>query len=204
MHAEFSSIETNAVVARTTSIATPSNRKNSFSVTDSSSSSSDLESRFERILDIVEEAGFDSIDSMAAEYYAATFKEDTMAHWAQSSSKSRYLQRLLSALHSATKNWSTEEARGYHEQIVRSAEGIYVEEIRGLKQNNMTNSHVPVPSARSDKTDRVRIGEQLAQLFQDAESSRLLKQDKKLLQQRVRYPSASLMILIVVAHVIKV
>ncbi|MCJ1379347.1 hypothetical protein MMC17_002448 [Xylographa soralifera] len=154
-------------------------------------SSMNLESRFERILDIVEEVGFDSIDSMAAEYYSATFKGESTPHWAQSLSRTRRLQKFLATLHTSTKNWSTEETRGYYEQIVRSAESIYVLEFQRLMHTNTRDTKEQVPQGSAESILRTRIEEQFERLIQNTEYSQLFKQDKKLLQQRVSVPLTS-------------
>lgn len=182
---EFSSTEVDAETTQVVEVLSPSGRKECSSGAHSPSASMDLESRFERILDSIEEAGFDSIESMAAEYYAATFKGDTTPHWAQSLSKTRNLQRFLAALHTSTKDWTSEEARGYREQIFRSAESTYVEELQRLKHSIMRDRINRMQPASSEGIWRARIGEQFKQLFQDAEFSRSFKQDKKLLQQQV-------------------
>ena len=185
---ESSSTDVGAEAAKVVGALTPSDGKEPSPGAILSSSSMDLESRFELILDIIEEAGFDSIDSMATEYYASNFKRNTTPQWAQSLSKTRNLKKFLAALHTSTKDWSSEEARGYREEIVRSAESTYVEELQQLKQSTMRDGTNHMQRTSSESILRARIGEQFEQLFQVAEYSRLLKQDKQLLQQRVSLP----------------
>ncbi|MCJ1252139.1 hypothetical protein MMC30_009377, partial [Trapelia coarctata] len=136
-------------------------------------STQSLESRFEGILDAVEEAGFDSIESMAVEYYSANFKPDAMPHWAQSHSRSRSLRRLLAALYDSARDWSREDARGYREEILRSAEGIYCEEVLRLSR---------------DKAAAAPFGQKMAKLktlLEDQELAQEIQQDRKFLRQQV-------------------
>ncbi|KAH0541629.1 hypothetical protein FGG08_003919 [Glutinoglossum americanum] len=146
-----------------------------------------LEDRFERILDVVEKAGFSSIDSMVAEYYTAKFREDTAPHSSQSLSRSRHLRRLLASLHDSIKSWSSREARGYREEIVRSAESIYVEELQQLRQKNVQEeaSLRQVAVGGSESGQRAAAGEKTGQLFPSVESNPLLKHGHTLLQESV-------------------
>ena len=61
----------------------------------------DLETRFENLIKAVQEAGCESIDDMSAQYYTATFREDTVSYWAQSRSRSRFLHAFLASLHAS-------------------------------------------------------------------------------------------------------
>ncbi|CZR59324.1 uncharacterized protein PAC_09216 [Phialocephala subalpina] len=106
------------------------------------SKSEDLEVCFERIIRAIEEAGFESVDDMATQYYTATFKEDSLPYWAQSRSRSRSLPALLASLQEGIKNWTTRDAQLYRQQIMHSAEGFFVEEIIRAKQKTAQNLEV--------------------------------------------------------------
>ena len=71
-----------------------------------SATATDLGSEFEHILDVIEEAGIESIDMMAAQYYIANFAPNSTSQLAQANSSSRDLCRLLQTLQSATQDWS--------------------------------------------------------------------------------------------------
>lgn len=86
----------------------------------------DLETRFARVIKIVEESGFEGIDDLSTQYYTAAFKEDTAPFWAQSRSRSRSLPGFLSFLHESTKTWPTRDMQGYKQQVTNMAEDIYV------------------------------------------------------------------------------
>lgn len=158
------------------------------------STRTDLEDRFGRILDIVEEAGFDSFDSMAAQYYTAKFRENTTPHCAQSLSRSRHLRRLLASLHDSTKDWSSRETQGYREEIIRSAESIYVEELRRFKQSNVREKSLSTQGAvgGSENNQPAAIAEKTVELSLAKATSSLLKQGSTLLQGSVSLPPARL------------
>ena len=145
------------------------------------SSTHSLESRFEHILDAVEEAGFDSIESMAVEYYSASFQPDAMPHWAQSHSRSRSLRRFLAALYDSARGWSREDARGYREEILRSAEGIYCEEVLRLPRDKTA-------AAPATGLEGASFGYQMTKLKTLLDSQELaqeIQHDRKVLRQQV-------------------
>lgn len=93
-----------------------------------------LEARFERLLSMVEEAGFDSIDSMVATYYTAQFSDQSIMQPMQAASRTRRLRTLLTALQSGQHSWTEREKCAYSEEVTRAAEQIYSEELRGKPQ----------------------------------------------------------------------
>ena len=106
----------------------------------------DLEARFERIIRIIEEAGFESIDDMSMQYYTATFREDTPPYWAQSRSRSRSLPSFLAALHASAEKWPSREVQGYRQQIAEAAESLYVREFAHVIRNVVQNGdHLTQP-----------------------------------------------------------
>lgn len=152
---------------------------------DTSSTSNDLGICFERILDVIDEAGFDSVDAMASKYYGTRFKEGTMPHLAQSRSKSRHLRRFLSSLQTSSKGWSSQDAQGYHEEIMRSAESIYVDELLRLKQSETCDLHTQVANGGPETRLGTCIAESFGQLFSDHESLQVLKKSKRVIRQQV-------------------
>lgn len=89
----------------------------------------DVGSKFERILQLIEDAGLQGFDSLVEQYYTGSFKEDTVIYYAQSKSRSRSLGHLLGCLHESTKNWGGREARGYQQHIIKVAEEFFVDEV---------------------------------------------------------------------------
>ncbi|CAD6567305.1 MAG: hypothetical protein ASARMPREDX12_000196 [Alectoria sarmentosa] len=153
-------------------------------------------SEFERILDVVEEAGFDSIDMMAAQYYSAKFKPNSTSQRAQANSRSRDLRRLLQALHKTAKQWSKQETQAYEEEIVRSAKSICLEELRLFRERQADCPRRPsisrTESALGSSSSTSMTGQnrssagtvdQLRQLLLQEESSQPTQQEKRLLRQ---------------------
>lgn len=96
------------------------------------------EARFETILDICEAAGFQSMDSMAAEYYTALFPPNSSLAATQRRSRSRNLPELLDALYVAsspraaneTKGcWALDESERFRKHILRLASKILIDEV---------------------------------------------------------------------------
>lgn len=151
---------------------------------------------FERILDVVEEAGFDSINLMAAKYYSAKFKPNSTSQQAQAHSRSRDLRRLLQTLQKISKEWSKQETQAYEEEIVRSAKSICLDELRTFRERQAdcprrpsiagigsnTDSNCSVTGQNRSDADTV---EQLRQLLLKEESSQPIQQEKRLLRQCV-------------------
>ena len=160
------------------------------------SAPTDPGSEFERILDVVEEAGFDSIDMMAAQYYSAKFKPNSTSQLAQANSRSRDLRRLLQALHKTAKQWSKQETQAYEEEIVRSAKSICLEELRLFRERQADCPRRPsisrTESALGSSSGTSMTGQnrsnagtvdQLRQLLLQEESSQPTQQEKRLLRQ---------------------
>ncbi|CAK4033795.1 Hypothetical predicted protein [Lecanosticta acicola] len=103
-----------------------------------------LEAKFEHILYAVEEAGFESFDDLLTQYYTARFKDDTVAYWAQSRSRNRFLHTFLAALHEDTGSWSDREAQGYRQHIACTAERLYVSEFAYAKRHRPMTPNIDV------------------------------------------------------------
>ena len=185
-------------------------RRHSTDSTSASSKSSQLPNlsdpglAFERILDVVEEAGFDTIDAMAAHYYSATFTPNSTAWQAQLSSRSRHLRPLLRTLRKSARNWSKYERHAYEEETVRSATSVCSEELRvfrkgkddGLRRLNLFRAEsAPGCSSGSSRCSgssrgiagRNRYGtgtmDQLRRLLLEEEASQPTRLEKRLLRQ---------------------
>ncbi|PNY25065.1 Uncharacterized protein TCAP_04989 [Tolypocladium capitatum] len=144
-----------------------------------------LEARFQRIADVVEEAGFDSIDSMMAAYYAATLSEDSTMRQTRSGNQTRRLRGFFSSLHSSHKAWGERERRVYREEIVRAAEGIYAEELRDLAnaavhtEERASSKYFEKMSVDARRTD---IVDQVLDILSNEDIAAFLKKDKEILQ----------------------
>lgn len=153
-------------------------------------------SEFEKILDVIEEAGFDSIDMMAARYYSANFKHNSIPQLAQASSRSRDLRHLLQTLQKTSKQWSKHEKQAYEEEIVRSARTICLDELSAFQERQAEGSHAPsicntehdsLSSSKRRGSNLSSVGamDQLRQLLLTEEASQTTQQEKRLLRQCV-------------------
>jgi hypothetical protein len=139
--------------------------------------SADLETRFERIFDVIEEAGFDSIDSMAACYYTTTFSPNSPCASAQSLSRRRHLRKFLEDIRESARGWDAGESRGYQEGIIKCTTSVYTDEL-GCIKNDLGRAGAV---ARVDSMKRIRDA------VLDEETVRLLKDEKRLLREKVRF-----------------
>lgn len=149
----------------------------------------DLEARFESVIKAVEEAGFESIDDMSAQYYTATFKEDTVSHCAQWRSRSRSLHAFLASLHASTNNWSDREAQGYKQQIAEAAESLYVSELSYAREDIMQDedrrSQALGQKASSPVSQTVTSVQSLWQMLAEMELSQDFKQKKTMAREKM-------------------
>lgn len=156
-----------------------------------------LETRFERILKLVEEAGFDTLDGMAAAYYTAKFQPDSRAHYAQFQSRTRYLRPFLQAINVNSTDWPRREAAGYKDGIARSAVGVYVEELVSLRQRQQQQqtreAGSPASTGSSDGPDTASLGsrraatfaEKFRRFFMAVDASQGVKGDSQVFRQQV-------------------
>jgi hypothetical protein len=150
-----------------------------------------MEDRFETIIASVEDAGFDSIDSMSSAYYTTSFGEHTAIHALQSQSRSRRLRTLLASLRQKSAEWIDREAQGYREEIMRGAEDIFTRELS--KTGNRASQDQPTvkfsPPTNHDKYGYSgvgdSIGEKVLQVLADRGLGTLLKTDMARLQTTV-------------------
>ncbi|KLJ07387.1 hypothetical protein EMPG_17117 [Blastomyces silverae] len=88
------------------------------------------ERRLERILSVIEEEGYESLDDVVAEYYIGQFPKDSLLASEQFHSRTRRLGRLLHQVHRSSGAWSKKEAAGYRDVVTRAAEELFQEEVR--------------------------------------------------------------------------
>jgi len=140
-----------------------------------SKSTTNLEKNFERIIDIVEEAGFDSIDSMVSCYYTTKFSPNSLCASAQTLSRRRYLRKFLEDLRHHAKGWDVGEAHGYQEGIMTSAGSVCSEELEKLRIG-----------MREVAEDFERL-QNILERFPGADVCGSLKEEKRYLKERVSF-----------------
>ncbi|PHH59807.1 hypothetical protein CDD81_2574 [Ophiocordyceps australis] len=83
-----------------------------------------LHRRIESVLKQAEAVGFESLDQLVAAYYCGSFDEASPLASHQLQSRRRRLPRLLSDVFRATGQWSPWERRGFHDEVLRTAEAL--------------------------------------------------------------------------------
>ena len=136
------------------------------------------EQRMERVLDVVEEVGFENMDVAVTEYYTAIFKNDTLPHWAQSTSRRRRLHKFLSELHESAEGWGEGDLQRYNEERMRFAEDRYIHELRRLERSGTPGNNIALDR-------RALLAGDIRYLFSDDSVSRLVKRDRQSLRERV-------------------
>ncbi|KAK0107531.1 hypothetical protein ONS96_003338 [Cadophora gregata f. sp. sojae] len=91
-----------------------------------------LEARVEYVLRCSKTAGFDDLDSFVSCYYTGLFKNNSSAKLAQTASRTKGLPAFLEELHTQVNSWSSWEASGYQDTIVRSAADLITAEFDRL------------------------------------------------------------------------
>ncbi|OJD13928.1 hypothetical protein AJ78_05665 [Emergomyces pasteurianus Ep9510] len=111
------------------------------------------EERLEKILSVIEEEGYESMDALAAEYYTGQFPKDSLLASEQFHSRTRRLGRLLHQIHQSCKTWSKIETAGYRDIVIRTAEELFQEEVRSRRRKEqeveMHRPDHPSPSPSS-------------------------------------------------------
>ena len=168
------------------SSSTPSTKTLSLAATDSGS-------EFENILNVIEDAGFDSVDMMTAQYYSANFRPNSIAQLAQANSRSRDLRQLIQALQKTTPYWSKQETQAYEEEIIQSAKSICLAELSDFREKRAEYScgpsgeGSPISNSTAKNSDRSSAGtvDKLRHLLLNEEANLPTQQEKRLLRQCV-------------------
>jgi len=153
----------------------------SFSQIDTNRASHENEnvaSRLKIVLDAIDNAGFDSMESMAVAYYSSNFPAGSPVKSAQSISKKRHIRKLLTALHQSSKTWDVQEVQGYREGIMRSAEDIIIEDMQSLK----------LDATKIDRNGSL-ILERLESILVGHEAHEMIKENKRNFKEYVSIPS---------------
>jgi hypothetical protein len=132
------------------------------------------ETRFDRILEVIEEAGFDSIDNMASCYYTTKFSPSSLCASAQSLSRRRHLRRFLEDVREDARTWEQGEAQGYQEGILGSAVSVCIDELRRFKENRESEGGKGLKKVLETVFDREKLGD--------------LKEEKRIMREKVRSP----------------
>lgn len=135
------------------------------------SENASLDERFSSIMKQVEAAGFESFDDLVTAYYRETFTATSSLANEQRLSRNRRLPKVISDVFQATRDWTTWERYGFHEEILKTAEAMLVEERAGAGGSLL--AHVMPLIESADGTVPASAGETLLGL-------------KKVIQHEVR------------------
>ncbi|KAI1378897.1 hypothetical protein F4677DRAFT_382358 [Hypoxylon crocopeplum] len=150
-----------------------------------------LESRLERVLSVVEETGFDSIDSMTSTYYTAKFPDHSIMRQMQSVGRTKRLRALLSNLQNCYKSWSERERIAYREEVIRAAEDICSGELQELNTLRLQGFSPISPSSRTSydpgnmpaiDANRRDIAGRIRELLSHEEIATFIQKDAAMLQ----------------------
>jgi len=87
-----------------------------------------LHELFECISDPLEASVFPNFDSLVTAYYCETFADSSPLANEQRLSRNRRLPKVVADLFSAAQTWTSWEARGFHEEILKTAEAMLISE----------------------------------------------------------------------------
>lgn len=93
-----------------------------------------IEESFDFVLKCARKAGFDNFDSMVSQYYTSIFDESSALAMEQRESRIQHLPALLAKLRQYSTTWSDSEYHGYHDEILKSAEKLYLRERRSFEE----------------------------------------------------------------------
>ncbi|KAL7813936.1 basic-leucine zipper transcription factor [Trichoderma aethiopicum] len=97
-----------------------------------------LGASIESIMENVQAAGFDSFDALVSAYYCDTFAESSPLANEQRLSRNRRLPKVIDDVFRATEGWSSWERRGFHEEILKTAESMLTSEGAGARSSLMS------------------------------------------------------------------
>lgn len=91
-----------------------------------------LEERLGYVMKCTRIAGFEDIDSVIMAYYTEKLDEGSACSTAQRFSRKRTLPKFLEKLQRESRSWRSWEAQPYQDEILNSAEGLYLAEMRNF------------------------------------------------------------------------
>lgn len=124
-----------------------------------------LSMRYQYVIDHVKRAGFKNFDAMVSGYYTLPFAKNSTADRAQKVSRSKQLRSVLETLHKNSREWTKWEARGFQDQIVEAAEGIYVAELNQIPRDTVICR--TLDDMVSPELDKGQLSAYLQRLYQN-------------------------------------
>ncbi|KAG6993752.1 hypothetical protein G7Y79_00051g086720 [Physcia stellaris] len=107
-----------------------------------SSKDTSLERRLAMVLECVKSAGFDDVEQMLSQYYTSDLSKVPPLANAQRLSRKRRLPNLLANVAEDMNNWTKWEAQGCKEEMIRSAEQIFLGEYRETRKSRQLHDYL--------------------------------------------------------------
>ena len=165
--------------------------ESSESVPKAAPSNNAIEPRIDGVLNSIHKFGFKGLEDFVIQYFTADLDENSSTLTAQSLSRSRHLRELLAALSASAQTWSSREAQGFKDEITRSAEAIYMEQVHALARNCTPSSASAFTSAETDFSGSAGSSPTLGSLLSNSRAQMALenpvRHGKKTVQSEVGY-----------------
>ncbi|EPE26981.1 hypothetical protein GLAREA_02895 [Glarea lozoyensis ATCC 20868] len=116
------------IASLNTSTSSP---KISESATSEISAEAFIEDRFAYVLQSARKCGFDSLEAMITTYYVSDFSDNPALANAQRLGRNRQLPGIIAGLRGSIDSWSTWEAQGCKEEVLKFSEQVLLNEYRG-------------------------------------------------------------------------
>lgn len=101
-----------------------------------------LEQRLAMVLECVKSAGFDDVEQMLSQYYTSDLSKVPPLANAQRLSRKRRLPNLLANVAEDMNKWTKWEAQGCKEEMIRSAEQIFLGEYRETRKSRQLHDYL--------------------------------------------------------------
>lgn len=91
--------------------------------------------RLEKALGAIHDCGFESLEDLATEYYTSDLSGSPRLASTRRLSRSRKLPVLLASFHPSSAGWTKWETTRYHDEILREAEVLLLNERKRLLEH---------------------------------------------------------------------
>ena len=129
-----------------------------------------IKQRFDYVSLCAKTAGFKSLESMISSYYTSNFQEEVPAlASSQRLDRNRQLPRLLAEICDSMSTWSSWEARGCKEELLKVAETVFLNEFDILTANSELHGFLNdagLTSKYGDKKSRDELIFKIESVFQ--------------------------------------
>jgi hypothetical protein len=137
-----------------------------------------IQQRFAYVSQSAKAAGFQSLESMISSYYTSNFQDTPSLANTQRLDRNRRLPRLFADICDNMSTWSSWEAHGCKEELLKVAETIFLTEFDGLAANEELlgflsgsgSNNAGLSSTHTDKNHREELILKIENIFQSGVS----------------------------------